>query len=54
MPGKAIANLEVVPMKLETRGYNEDGALVCMFRREGIVPAERNVKERDGDRPGPS
>jgi acyl dehydratase len=39
-------------VEVETRGYNQDGILVCVFRRKVMVPTERYVKERGGDQPG--
>ena len=39
-------------VEVETRGYNQDGTLVCVFRRKVMVPTETYVKERGGDQPG--
>ncbi|MFB9717693.1 MaoC family dehydratase [Planobispora longispora] len=36
---------------VETRGYKQDGTLVCVFRRRVMVPTEAYLKER-GDQPG--
>ena len=40
-------------VEVETRGYNQDGALVCVFRRKVMVPTEDYVKEHSGGRPEP-
>jgi acyl dehydratase len=37
---------------VETRGYKQDGTLVCVFRRKVMVPTEAHIKERGGDQPG--
>ena len=37
---------------VETKGYNQDGTLVCVFRRKVMVPTEQYLKERGGDQPG--
>jgi acyl dehydratase len=39
-------------VEVETRGYNQDGTLVCVFRRKVMVPTETYVKERGGEQPG--
>ena len=39
---------------VETRGYNQDGTLVCVFRRKVMVPKRAEVSTADGrdpDRP---
>jgi len=44
-------------VEVETRGYKQDGTLVCVFRRKVMVPTQVYVKERGGaqpGRPGPS
>ena len=38
-------------VEVETRGYNQDGTLVCVFRRKVMVPTETYVKERGGSSP---
>ena len=38
-------------VEVETRGYKQDGTLVCVFRRKVMVPTETYVKERGGDQP---
>ena len=35
-------------VEVETRGYKQDGTLVCVFRRKVMVPTETYVKERGG------
>ncbi|MEY9848035.1 MaoC family dehydratase [Streptacidiphilus sp. MAP5-3] len=37
---------------VETKGYNQDGTLVCVFRRKVMVPTEQYIKERGGEQPG--
>ncbi|MFE4642602.1 MaoC family dehydratase, partial [Streptomyces sp. NPDC056730] len=37
---------------VETRGYTQDGTLVCVFRRKVMVPTEAYIKERGGEQPG--
>ena len=37
---------------VETRGYNQDGTLVCVFRRRVMVPKRSYLDERGGDQPG--
>jgi acyl dehydratase len=37
---------------VETKGYKQDGTLVCVFRRKVMVPTETYVKERGGEQPG--
>jgi len=39
-------------VEVETRGYKQDGTLVCVFRRKVMVPTETYVKERGGAQPG--
>ena len=39
-------------VEVETRGYNQDGTLVCVFRRKVTVPTDIYVKERGGAQPG--
>jgi acyl dehydratase len=39
-------------VQVETRGYRQDGTLVCVFRRTIMVPAEAYVKEHGGEQPG--
>jgi acyl dehydratase len=38
-------------VEVETRGYNQDGTLVCVFRRKVMVPTDTYVKERGGAQP---
>jgi acyl dehydratase len=53
--------LEITPSKskndrgivhVETKGYKQDGTLVCVFRRKVMVPTETYIKERGGEQPG--
>ncbi len=37
---------------VETRGYKQDGMLVCVFRRKVMVPTDAYVKEHGGPQPG--
>ncbi|MEU5388616.1 MaoC family dehydratase [Kitasatospora cineracea] len=37
---------------VETKGYKQDGTVVCTFRRKVMVPTETYVKERGGEQPG--
>jgi acyl dehydratase len=39
-------------VQVETRGYNQDGTVVCVFRRKVMVPTDAYLKERGGDQPG--
>jgi acyl dehydratase len=39
-------------VQVETRGYKQDGTLVCVFRRKVMVPTAAYVKERGGEQPG--
>ncbi len=37
---------------VETRGYNQDGTLVCVFTRAVMVPKRNYLESRGGDHPG--
>ena len=37
---------------VETRGYNQDGTVVCIFRRKVMVPKESYLLARGGEQPG--
>jgi acyl dehydratase len=37
---------------VETRGYNQDGTVVCVFRRKVMVPKRSYGEARGGDQPG--
>ncbi|MER5865478.1 MaoC family dehydratase [Kitasatospora sp. NPDC002040] len=37
---------------VETKGYKQDGTVVCVFRRKVMVPTEQYLEERGGDQPG--
>jgi len=39
-------------VEVETRGYKQDGTMVCVFRRKVMIPTEEYVKERGGAQPG--
>ncbi|WP_405589402.1 MaoC family dehydratase [Streptomyces sp. NBC_01190] len=39
-------------VRVETRGYNQDGTLVCVFRRTVMVPTADYLEQRGGDQPG--
>ena len=49
-PSKSKPDRGIV--EVETRGYNQDGTVVCVFRRKVMVPTQAYVKERGGDQPG--
>jgi acyl dehydratase len=37
---------------VETIGYNQDGKVVCIFRRKVMVPKDSYLTERGGEQPG--
>jgi acyl dehydratase len=37
---------------VETRGYKQDGTLVCVFRRKVMVPTAAYLEQRGGEQPG--
>jgi acyl dehydratase len=37
---------------VETRGYTQDGTVVCVFRRKVMVPKESSLQARGGEQPG--
>ena len=39
-------------VKVETRGYKQDGTVVCVFRRSVLVPKQSYLLARGGDQPG--
>ncbi|MGW3660319.1 MaoC family dehydratase [Streptomyces sp. NPDC005151] len=49
-PSKSKSDRGIV--YVETRGYKQDGTLVCVFRRKVMVPTETYIKERGGEQPG--
>ena len=49
-PSKSKSDRGIV--EVETRGYKQDGTLVCVFRRKVMVPTETYIKERGGEQPG--
>jgi acyl dehydratase len=50
IPSKSRSDRGIV--HVETKGYKQDGTLVCVFRRKVMVPTEAYVKERGGEQPG--
>jgi len=40
-------------VEVETRGYKQDGTVVCVFRRKVMVPTEDYVKAHRAGRPEP-
>lgn len=49
-PSKSKSDRGIV--YVETKGYKQDGTLVCVFRRKVMVPTETYIKERGGEQPG--
>ncbi|MBD0418682.1 MaoC family dehydratase [Streptomyces sp. TRM S81-3] len=49
-PSKSKSDRGIV--HVETKGYKQDGTLVCVFRRKVMVPTETYIKERGGEQPG--
>jgi acyl dehydratase len=39
-------------VSVETRGYNQDGVVVCTFRRKVMVPKQSYLDARGGEQPG--
>ncbi|MER5736300.1 MULTISPECIES: MaoC family dehydratase [unclassified Streptomyces] len=37
---------------VETKGYKQDGTLVCVFRRKVMVPTAEYIEARGGEQPG--
>jgi len=37
---------------VETKGYKQDGTVVCLFRRKVMVPKNSYLEARGGDQPG--
>ena len=37
---------------VETTGYNQDGVIVCIFRRKVMVPTQEYIEARGGEQPG--
>ena len=37
---------------VETIGYNQDGTVVCIFRRKVMVPKDSYLDARGGEQPG--
>jgi hypothetical protein len=36
---------------VETIGYNQDGKVICIFRRKVMVPKDSYLTERGGEQP---
>ncbi len=49
-PSKSKSDRGIV--YVETRGFKQDGTVVCVFRRKVMVPTETYIKERGGEQPG--
>ena len=41
-----------VIVHVQTKGYNQDGTLVCVFRRKVMVPKGSYLQARGGEQPG--
>jgi acyl dehydratase len=39
-------------VRVETKGYNQDGTLVCVFRRAVLVPKQSYLDALGGEQPG--
>jgi acyl dehydratase len=39
-------------VQVETRGYTQEGTVVCVFRRSVMVPTQEYLDARGGDQPG--
>ena len=37
---------------VETQGYNQNGTIVCIFRRKVMVPKKSYLEARGGEQPG--
>ena len=49
-PSKSKTDRGVV--YVETIGYNQDGTIVCIFRRKVMVPTREYIDARGGEQPG--
>ena len=49
-PSKSKSDRGVV--HVETIGYNQDGTVVCIFRRKVMVPTKEYIDARGGEQPG--
>jgi acyl dehydratase len=49
-PSKSKSDRGVV--HVETIGYNQDGTIVCIFRRKVMVPTREYIDARGGEQPG--
>ena len=48
----AVVRVAAGVVYVETRGYNQDGTVVCVFRRKVMVPKQAYGEARGGDQPG--
>jgi acyl dehydratase len=39
-------------VQVETIGYNQNGTVVCVFRRTVMVPTREYIEARGGEQPG--
>ena len=39
-------------VEVETKGYKQDGTVVCIFRRKVMVPTKEYIDARGGEQPG--
>jgi acyl dehydratase len=39
-------------VRVETKGHNQDGTLVCVFQRKVMVPTQSYLDARGGEQPG--
>jgi acyl dehydratase len=49
-PSKSKSDRGIV--YVETTGYNQDGTIVCIFRRKVMVPTKEYIDARGGEQPG--
>src|SRR6266550_4171394 len=49
-PSRSKSDRGVV--QVETVGYNQDGTVVCLFRRKVMVPTREYIDARGGEQPG--
>jgi acyl dehydratase len=49
-PSRSKSDRGVV--QVETRGYKQDGTVVCVFRRKVLVPTRAHGQARGGEQPG--
>ena len=51
-PADAIKQDDRGVVHVETIGYNQDGKVVCIFRRKVMVPKDSYLEARGGEQPG--